>query len=167
MPVKRRQPVVPDHRRCGFWVAHHCAITSCGAGGGGSADDGAGDGDGGSGVTMTIGTVGGGNRETVPVKVTSATAPAMPQRIRCLGADGSGSGSDGGGNSSGDSSGGLGMPGSTKTPGANCSVDDFAIGEVLPGPAVDSCQTLTQACDLDDNPGSDEMSVRSRFLAVH
>jgi hypothetical protein len=142
-----------------------------------------GDGAGGSGVTMTIGTVGGGNRETrwagtgtspegdihssiVPVKVTSATEPAMPQRIRCLGADGSGSGSDGG-NSSGNSSGGSGMPGSTKTPGANCSVDDFAIGEVLPGPAVDSCQTLTQACDLDDNPGSDEMSVRSRFLAVH
>jgi hypothetical protein len=63
------------------------------------------------------------------------------------------------------------MPGSTKTPGANCSVDDFAIGEVLPGPEVDdgndSCQILTQAYDLDDNPGSDEMSVRSRFLAVH
>ena len=80
---------------------------------------------------MTIGTVGGGNRETrwagtgtspeddihssiVPVKVTSATAPAMPQRIRCLGADGSGSGSDGGGNSSGGSSGGLGMPGTQR-----------------------------------------------------
>jgi hypothetical protein len=59
------------------------------------------------------------------------------------------------------------MPGSTKTPGANCSVDDFAIGEVLPGPEVDdgndSCQILTQAYDLDDNPGSDEMSVRSIF----
>jgi hypothetical protein len=26
----------------------------------------------------------------------------------------------------------LGMPGSTKTPGANCSVDDFAIGEAPP-----------------------------------
>ena len=58
-------------------------------------------------------------------------------------------------------------PATQKTPGANCSVDDFAIGEVLPGPAVDSCQTLTQACDLDDNPGSDETPVRSRFLAVH
>ena len=99
---------------------------------------------------MTIGTVGGGNRETrwagtgtspegdihssiVPVKVTSATEPAMPQRIRCLGADGSGSGSDGGGNSSGNSSGSSGMPGSTKTPGANCSVDDFAIEQGAPG----------------------------------
>ena len=98
---------------------------------------------------MTIGTVGGGNRETrwagtgtspeddihssiVPVKVASATAPAMPQRIRCLDADDSGSGSAGGGNNSGGSSGGLGMPGSTKTPGANCSVDDFAIGEAPP-----------------------------------
>jgi hypothetical protein len=31
----------------------------------------------------------------------------------------------------------------------------------------DSCQILTQACDLDDKPGSDETPARSRFVAVH
>jgi NADH dehydrogenase len=36
-----------------------------------------------------------------------------------------------------------------------------------PGDGKDSCQILTQACDLDDKPGSDERPARSRFVAVH
>jgi hypothetical protein len=39
--------------------------------------------------------------------------------------------------------------------------------EAYMGDGKDSCQILTQACDLDDKPGSDETPARSRFLAVH
>lgn len=40
-------------------------------------------------------------------------------------------------------------------------------GMPVKGDGKDSCQILTQACDLDDKPGSDEAPARSRFLAVH